>query len=56
MHVRAILSDAVLSQTGLSLMLITFGLFALAVVGFGQGSMLHEFVHDGRHALAFPCH
>lgn len=21
-----------------------------------SGSMLHEFVHDGRHLLAFPCH
>jgi hypothetical protein len=20
------------------------------------GSMIHEFVHDGRHLLAFPCH
>ncbi|MGI5130147.1 CbtB domain-containing protein [Pseudonocardia sp. CA-107938] len=20
------------------------------------GSMLHEFVHDGRHLLGFPCH
>jgi hypothetical protein len=20
------------------------------------GSMLHEFLHDGRHMLAFPCH
>lgn len=21
-----------------------------------QGQMLHEFVHDGRHLLGFPCH
>ena len=21
-----------------------------------SGSWLHEFVHDGRHLLAFPCH
>lgn len=21
-----------------------------------SGSTLHEFVHDGRHLLAFPCH
>lgn len=21
-----------------------------------SGEMLHEFVHDGRHLLAFPCH
>lgn len=35
----------------------------LYVVGMEQGatslisgSMLHEFVHDGRHLLGFPCH
>lgn len=35
----------------------------LWVVGIDQGatevfagSMLHEFVHDGRHLLGFPCH
>lgn len=21
-----------------------------------SGNMLHEFLHDGRHLLAFPCH
>ncbi|ALE82491.1 CbtB domain-containing protein [Pseudonocardia sp. HH130629-09] len=21
-----------------------------------SGEMIHEFVHDGRHMLAFPCH
>ena len=21
-----------------------------------SGEMLHEFVHDGRHLLGFPCH
>ncbi|MDZ7823580.1 MAG: CbtB domain-containing protein [Ahrensia sp.] len=21
-----------------------------------QGEMIHEFVHDGRHLLGFPCH
>ncbi|TCK21731.1 CbtB domain-containing protein [Pseudonocardia endophytica] len=21
-----------------------------------SGSMIHEFVHDGRHLLGFPCH
>jgi hypothetical protein len=21
-----------------------------------SGSLVHEFVHDGRHLLAFPCH
>jgi hypothetical protein len=23
---------------------------------FGQNMYLHEFVHDGRHFLGFPCH
>ena len=30
---------------------------ALFVVGSFQGSgWLHEFAHDGRHLLSFPCH
>ena len=40
-----------------------FMLMLLYVVGMDQGatsvfsgSMLHEFVHDGRHLLGFPCH
>ena len=45
-----------LSQRMSALLLITVGLSALVVLGFGQGTMLHEFVHDGRHLLAFPCH
>ncbi|MEX2253608.1 MAG: CbtB-domain containing protein [Thermoleophilaceae bacterium] len=28
----------------------------LFVVGLDQGSTLHEYLHDGRHLLAFPCH
>jgi hypothetical protein len=35
----------------------------LYIVGMDQGatsvfsgSMIHEFVHDGRHLLGFPCH
>jgi len=23
---------------------------------FGKSMMVHEFVHDGRHLLGFPCH
>lgn len=26
---------------------------ALALIG---GNAVHEFIHDGRHLLAFPCH
>ena len=46
------------------------GVFSLYLVGFDQGyllaifqghsaltqNMLHELVHDARHAAAFPCH
>ncbi len=32
-------------------------LFALYLTGSYQGSaILHEFFHDGRHLLGFPCH
>jgi len=38
--------------------------FAFYVIGmeegatalFGKGMLIHEFVHDGRHLLGFPCH
>jgi hypothetical protein len=49
------------------LWLVGTALFALAVyyfIGVDQGAVsvfgndthLHEFVHDGRHLLGFPCH
>ena len=38
-------------------------LFLLYIVGYEQGAtalfggeMLHEWVHDARHLLGFPCH
>jgi predicted lipid-binding transport protein (Tim44 family) len=41
-----------------------FGLLAIYFIGLDQGMTsvfgtdlhLHEFVHDGRHLLGFPCH
>lgn len=27
-----------------------------AVSVFGNNTLIHEFVHDGRHFLGFPCH
>jgi len=43
-----------------------FGLMATLVLFFigaeqgafslSSGTLVHEFVHDGRHLLAFPCH
>lgn len=45
---------------------LLFGLLATLVLYFAgaeqgafslsPGSFVHEFVHDGRHLLAFPCH
>ena len=32
------------------------GLDQGAVSVFGQNSNIHEFVHDARHLLGFPCH
>jgi cobalt transporter subunit CbtB len=42
--------------------LAPWALFALVVlstlyfVGMAPGDQLHEFLHDGRHLLGFPCH
>jgi hypothetical protein len=41
-----------------------FSVLVYYVVGIDQGALsvlgsdmhIHEFVHDGRHVLAFPCH
>jgi cobalt transporter subunit CbtB len=42
---------------------VVVGLFLLYFVGAEQGALaifsgsgVHEFVHDGRHLLGFPCH
>ena len=42
---------------------LVLGLFLLYFVGAEQGALaifsgtgVHEFVHDGRHLLGFPCH
>ena len=38
---------------------IFFGLIAVLLfyfVGAGEGATLHEWLHDGRHLLGFPCH
>ncbi len=31
-------------------------LLALYFVGLDHGAVSHEFVHDARHLLGFPCH
>ena len=35
---------------------LLFGGFLILGVGFIQPSTLHNGAHDGRHAMAFPCH
>ncbi len=35
---------------------LVFGAFIILGVGFAQSSTIHNAAHDGRHALAFPCH
>jgi hypothetical protein len=42
-------------------LLLAFGLLYLVgaeqgVVSIVGGSWVHEFVHDGRHLMSFPCH
>ncbi|MGZ4446667.1 MAG: CbtB domain-containing protein [Nocardioides sp.] len=46
-----------------ALLLGLLGLLALFFVGADQGAvslpsgmLVHEFVHDGRHLLGYPCH
>lgn len=37
--------------------LLLVGLISVLALFFvGSGTMLHEFVHDGRHLLGYPCH
>jgi hypothetical protein len=57
-------------QGKVRLLMVLLGLFALYVVGWDQGQLLslvqgdvafdqnlvHEALHDARHAAGFPCH
>jgi Probable cobalt transporter subunit (CbtB) len=45
------------ATTFLALLVLYFvGIDQGAVSFFGTDSHLHEFLHDGRHLLGFPCH
>lgn len=35
---------------------LIFSLLTLYAVFMGQGTLLHEFAHDGRHLFGAPCH
>ncbi|AMY67314.1 CbtB domain-containing protein [Frigidibacter mobilis] len=43
-----------------ALLLLTIGIYFVGAeqgaTAVFQGEMIHEFVHDGRHLLGFPCH
>jgi hypothetical protein len=53
-------SRAVLWLAGTALLALAvyyfIGIDQGAVSVFGTATHLHEFVHDGRHFLGFPCH
>ena len=63
----AVTTPLVVPATRAIMWLVGTALFALAVyyfIGVDQGAIsvfgndthIHEFVHDGRHFLGFPCH
>jgi hypothetical protein len=66
-HSPAISTPIVTAQTRTIVLLASVGLLALLVyyfIGvdegalsvFGKSMVVHEFFHDGRHFLGFPCH
>jgi hypothetical protein len=40
----------------LSILFLYFVSTEQGAVAFFKGTSVHEFVHDGRHLLGFPCH
>ena len=59
-------SDLAIPARELAPWLVLGALFALSVlvlissaqgaITLPEGTLIHEFVHDGRHLLGFPCH
>ncbi|MFC7219726.1 CbtB-domain containing protein [Streptomyces polyrhachis] len=39
-----------------ALFTVVFSSVAFFFIGAEQSAQLHEFLHDGRHLLGFPCH
>ena len=50
------LEIAAASRIGPALLALLFGGFLIFGVGFANSATIHNAAHDGRHALAFPCH
>ena len=49
------MAASVPATAGITLAFIT-GLALLMASGYAQATALHDAAHDGRHAMAFPCH
>ncbi len=47
---------ATLNRVAPALLALLFGGFLVLGVGFAHSATIHDAAHDGRHALAFPCH
>jgi cobalt transporter subunit CbtB len=56
MSIRTSSATRPMTGAAVPMLLLLLGITTLLVLGFVPGSMLHEFVHDARHLLAFPCH
>ncbi|MDP9376135.1 MAG: CbtB-domain containing protein [Actinomycetota bacterium] len=53
---RELLPYAVLAGAVLGVVMFFVGAEGGAVSLVGDGGAVHEFVHDARHLLSFPCH
>ena len=56
MSVRTGQVFAPLLERAAPLLLMALGVATLLVMGFAQGELIHEFVHDARHLIGAPCH
>jgi cobalt transporter subunit CbtB len=43
-------------RVGPAVLALLFGAFLVFGTGFAHSTTIHNAAHDGRHALAFPCH
>ncbi len=48
--------DIAASRVGPAILALLFGAFLVLGTGFANSTTIHHAAHDGRHALAFPCH
>ena len=44
------------SVVGPAVLALSIGVFLVYGAGFAHPSTIHDFAHDTRHAIAFPCH